>query len=70
MTEIILCIVILFLLLHNFSTQRSFLNHLKQLEDKLAKIDSGDKVDSPNDIKENPYRDIDDVPPTVINQNQ
>lgn len=70
MTEIILAIVIFLLLLHNFSTQRQFLTHLKQLEDKLAKIENEDKVDSPNQIGENRYRDIDDISPTVINQNQ
>lgn len=69
MIEIVLVIVIFLLLFSNFSTQRQFLLHLKQLENKLAKIEEKDSVESPNEIKENIYRDIDDVPPTIINNN-
>ena len=68
MIEIILCFIIFVLFLHNIITQRMFLTHLQRLENKLAKIDDPDKVDSPNDIKENKYRDIDDVPPSIINK--
>lgn len=67
MTEIILVVVIFLLLFSNFSTQRQFLLHLKQLENKLAKIEDKDSVETPNEIAENIYRDIDDVPPTIIN---
>lgn len=66
MTEIILTVVIFLLLLNTLTTQRQFLNHLKQLEDKLAKIDPEDKVASPNEIAENTYRDIDNVSLTEI----
>lgn len=68
MTEIILCIVIVLLLLHNFSIQRTFLSHLKQLEGKMANIEPDGKVATPNEISENHYRDIADVPPTEINK--
>ena len=67
MIEIVLVVVIFLLLFSNFSTQRQFLLHLKQLENKLAKIEEKDNVETPNEIKENVYRDIDDVPPTIIN---
>jgi hypothetical protein len=69
MVEIVLTIIIFLLLLSNFSTQRQFLLHLKQLENKLADIKEKDSVETPNEITENIYKDIDDVPPSLINNN-
>jgi len=66
MTEITLCIILFFLLLHNFSIQKSFLLHLKELENTLAGIKTETDVESPNEIEHNNYRDIADVPPTEI----
>lgn len=66
MTEILLVIVVAMLLLHNFSIQRQFLNHLKELEQKLAGMEEKGKVETPNDIQENHYRDIADVNPSEI----
>lgn len=68
MTEIILSIVILLLLIHNFSIQRTFLGHLKQLELKMVNIEPEGKVATPNEISENVYRDISDVSSTEINK--
>ena len=67
MIEIVLVVIIFLLLFSNFSTQRQFLTHLKQLENKLANTEDKDSVETPNEIVENPYRDIDDIPPTIIN---
>jgi len=66
MTEIILCVVIVALLLHNFSLNKTYLNHLKELERQLANLGSEDKVATPNDIRENHYRDISEVNPNEI----
>lgn len=66
MIEISLVVIIFLLLIHNFSIEKQFLTHLKQLEDKLAGIAPKDEVETPNDIKENPYRDISDVSPNEI----
>ena len=67
MTETLLVIVVAMLLLHNFSIQRQFLNHLKELEQKLAGIEEKGKVETPNEIDENHYRDIADVNPSELN---
>ena len=67
MTEIVLVVIIFLLLFSNFATQRNFLTHLKQLENKLADIEEKDNVETPNEIAENIYKDIDDVPPQIIN---
>lgn len=66
MTEIFLIIIISLLLLHSFAVQRQFLNHLKDLENKLAGIDKEGKFASPNEIAENTYRDIADVNPSEV----
>lgn len=66
MIEISLVVIIFLLLIHNFSIEKQFLTHLKQLEDKLAGIAPKDEVETLNDIKENPYRDISDVSPNEI----
>jgi hypothetical protein len=66
MTEIFLIIVISLLLLHSFSVQKQFLNHLKELENKLAGIEEKGKVATPNEIVENHYRDIADVNPSEV----
>lgn len=70
MTEILLVVVVAMLLLHNFSIQKQLLEHLKELEHKLAGIEEKGKVETPNDIEENHYRDIADVNPSeIIKQN-
>lgn len=66
MIETFLVIVIALLLLHSFSMERQFLNHLKELENKLAGIEEKGKVETPNDIQENIYRDIADVNPNEV----
>jgi hypothetical protein len=66
MTEIVLVAVIALLLIHDFSTQRQFLNHLKDLEYKLAGMEGKGKVETPNEIAENHYRDISDVNPDEV----
>lgn len=66
MTEIVLVIVIFLLLVKMFTTERQYLNHLKDLENKLAGIEKEGKVATPNEIAENPYMDIADVPPSKI----
>ncbi len=65
MTEIILGGVILLQLIHSLARDRQFLSHLERLENKLAKIDNS-KVESPNEIEENRYRDIADVTPAEV----
>ena len=66
MIEICLVAVIFFLLLHNISIQKQFLSHLKELEQKLAGIEPEGKLARPNEIAENPYRDISEVSPNEI----
>jgi len=53
-------------LLHNFAIQRQYLSHLKELEAEVLGIDLGGKVATPNEIAENPYRDISEVSPNEI----
>jgi hypothetical protein len=66
MTETILSVVILLLLIHNLLIQRNFLSHLKELEKKMAGVEDKGKVESPNQIEENHYRDIADVNPGEV----
>lgn len=66
MTEIILVGVITLLLIHNFFIQRNLLEHIKELSQKTAGIEPRGKVETPNDIKENTYRDIADVNPDEV----
>lgn len=66
MTEILLVIVVALLLLHNFSIQKNFLRQLENLENKLAGVEEKGKVETPNDIAENYYRDIADVNPGEV----
>lgn len=66
MTETLLVIVVGMLLLHNFFIQRQFLSQIKALSNKLADIEEEGKVETPNDIQENHYRDIADVKPGEV----
>jgi hypothetical protein len=66
MIEICLVAIIFFLLLHNFAIQKQYLSHLKELEAKVLGIELEGKVATPNEIAENPYRDISEVSPNEI----
>lgn len=66
MTETILVGVIALLLIHNFFIQRNLLDHIKELSQKVAGIEPQGKVETPNYIKENTYRDIADVNPEEV----